>query len=121
MSPVGSNMRAGSSVLSTKEVSTTRDDDADEDDDPVPPVLPLLPQAASPTVTASTQPDGGDRWSRMGASPFTIGQTLPPRGAAGQYCSVSTAKRVCDSFRPPQHTTLVPPAMIAKTCPRAAG
>src|SRR5580704_10571317 len=98
MSPVGSNMRAGSSVLSTKEVSTTSEDDAaDEDDDPVPPVLPLLPQAARPTVTAITQPDVSERCSRMGASPFTNSQTFPPMRAAGQGSSVSTAKRVCDS------------------------
>src|SRR6266851_188264 len=103
MSPVGSNMRAGSRVLSTKEVSTTSEGDDDDNDDvpppppPPPPLVPLLPKAARPTVTAITQPDASDRCSRMGPSPFTNRQTFPPMCAAGQGRSVSTAKRVCDS------------------------
>ena len=59
ISPVGSNIRAGSSVLSTKAVSTTSEDDAAEADDPPPPLLPPLlpPQAVSPAATAITHPD----------------------------------------------------------------
>src|ERR1700730_2583506 len=68
-------MRAGSSVLSTKEVSTTSDDDADEDEDAVPLLLlPLPPQAATPMVTAITQPDASDRCSRMVQPPSRIGK-----------------------------------------------
>ena len=59
ISPVGSNIRAGSSVLSTKAVSTTREDEVAEADDPPPPLLPPLlpPQAVRPAANAITHPD----------------------------------------------------------------
>jgi hypothetical protein len=66
MSPVGSNMRPGSSVLSTKAVSTTSDGDVEADDPPLPLLPPLLPQAAKPATTARTHPDASGRRSRMG-------------------------------------------------------
>ncbi|MGH3419566.1 MAG: hypothetical protein ACRDOD_08260 [Streptosporangiaceae bacterium] len=46
--------------MSTKAVSTTREDEAGEVDDPPPPPLPpplLPPQAVRPTANAITHPD----------------------------------------------------------------
>src|SRR5579862_4654042 len=69
MSPVGSNMRAGSTVLSTNEVSTTRLDTGG--DEVWPALVPLLLlllllQAPRPMVTAMTQPAASHWLSRMG-------------------------------------------------------
>src|SRR5260221_9500264 len=69
MSPVGSNMRAGSSVLSTNAVSTTSEG---EDVDPAPPplLLPLLPYAARLAVRPTTQPETSNRKICIGISPY---------------------------------------------------
>src|SRR5579864_6900433 len=99
MSPVGSNMRAGSTVLSTNEVSTTRLAAAGAE--VWPPLVPLLLllllllQAPRPTVTATTQPAASHWLNRMGLPPLSWRgdrtaagremnrQTFPPIQSAG--------------------------------------
>src|SRR5271170_5460207 len=74
MSPVGSNMRPGSSVLRTNAVSTTSEGDVV---DAPPPPLPLLPQAARLAVTATTQPETSNRYIRIGHSPIVARRPQP--------------------------------------------
>src|SRR5690348_14089902 len=77
MSPVGSNIRAGSTVFSTKEVSTTSVPDGP---DAAPPELPdvvppapdevaPLPHAATATVKADTAPAAANRDILMNPAP----------------------------------------------------
>src|SRR5258708_27601772 len=55
MSPVGSNIRAGSTVFSTKEVSTTSVPDGPADEPPeLPDVVPPAPDEVAPPPHAAT-------------------------------------------------------------------
>src|SRR6185437_8264402 len=117
MSPVGSNIRAGSTVFSTKEVSTTSvpDEPAPVLPDAGPPALPddvvplapdeLVPppHAATATPKAAAPPAAANRDILMRPPPTsrrTKGrQTFPPASSPGQGVNVSSGQRVHDHSR----------------------
>src|SRR5260370_42192638 len=92
-------MRAGSMVLSTNEVSTTRLDNGGIEVLPTV-VPPLLLQAARPAVTATTHPDAShrcscDRCGRIGPSPLSWRGRLGKRS----HRSAPQVKRVTFQLR----------------------